>query len=116
MEEATISLKAQRTVDDLELLMESRCSSSTGFDVIDFEDLFGRFNLWCGNLGVFAKGHASLDYRLRDHPVAISLVHSLIDGIQRNINEGILFPSLCLITCEAGGIVFPNALFVKGQH
>lgn len=28
-----------------------------------------RFNLWASNIGVFAKTHASLDYRLRTAPM-----------------------------------------------
>jgi hypothetical protein len=27
---------------------------------------YARFKIWAGNIGTFAEGHASLDYRLRD--------------------------------------------------
>ena len=35
-------------------------------DRIDFEDQLGRFKLLAGNVGIFAAGTASTDYRLRD--------------------------------------------------
>lgn len=44
----------------------SRCDpSSIG---IDLQDELGRFNLWAGNIGVFAPLQASLDFRLIDTP------------------------------------------------
>jgi len=30
------------------------------------EEQYVRFKIWAGNIGAFAEGHASLDYRLRD--------------------------------------------------
>lgn len=34
----------------------------------DLQDELGRFNLWAGNIGVFALLQASLDFRLIDVP------------------------------------------------
>lgn len=35
---------------------------------IDLQDELGKFNLWAGNIGVFAPLQASLDFRLIDVP------------------------------------------------
>lgn len=35
---------------------------------IDLQNELGRFNLWAGNIGVFAPLQASLDFRLIDVP------------------------------------------------
>lgn len=35
---------------------------------IELQDELGRFNLWAGNIGVFAPLQASLDFRLIDVP------------------------------------------------
>ena len=32
----------------------------------DVRDLFGRFNVWAGNIGAGQRGQASLDFRLRE--------------------------------------------------
>jgi hypothetical protein len=45
------------------------------FDVEQFLDnQSGRFRIWANNIGVFAGGHASLDYRLRDSPFVKNLM------------------------------------------
>lgn len=55
---------------------------------IEYEDQYGRFNIWVGNLGVFAKGHASLDYRLRDSPKQMILLKEVLDELQRSLLQG----------------------------
>lgn len=56
---------------------------------IGYEDQSGRFNIWVGNLGVFAKDHASLDYRLRDSPEQASLLKEVLDELQRLLLQGV---------------------------
>ncbi|KAI9656216.1 MAG: hypothetical protein M1821_004879 [Bathelium mastoideum] len=52
-----IETNVERSGDSSELrLNESRT-----------EDQLARFEMWAGNIGVFAEGHASLDYRLKDN-------------------------------------------------
>lgn len=47
----------------------------------DVEDQLGRFNIFARNLGIFAEGHGSLDWRLREsedaQEVTLQLLHSL---------------------------------------
>lgn len=62
---------------------------------IEYEDQYGRFNIWVGNLGVFAKGHASLDYRLRDSPQQMTLLKELLDELQRLLLQGVLYIPPC---------------------
>ena len=52
-----------------------------------------RFNIWAGNLGVFAHAHASLDYRLRDSPGVKQLALDQIEGLQGNLERGTIYPS-----------------------
>jgi len=53
-----------------------------------FDEQYGRFNVWAGNLGVFARAHASLDYRLRDSPKAKDLFVSQLEGLQSYLERG----------------------------
>jgi hypothetical protein len=45
-----------------------------------------RFKIWAGNLGVFAGGQSSADYRLRDDPnikdVIVKLLKRLVDNLE----------------------------------
>ena len=41
-------------------------AAGNSYDASWIEDQFARFKMWAGNIGAFAEGHASLDYRLRD--------------------------------------------------
>jgi len=52
------------------------------------EDQYGRFNIWARNVGVFASGHASLDYRLREDPQPRVLVGGLLEGLQDQLQRG----------------------------
>ncbi|KAL8676616.1 MAG: hypothetical protein Q9186_006886 [Xanthomendoza sp. 1 TL-2023] len=42
-------------------------------------DLFGRFNIWAGNIGAGQQGQASLDYRLRE---ASEIKHEIVQLLQ----------------------------------
>lgn len=42
------------------------------------ENQFGRLKVWAGNLGVFTKGPASADYRLREDSIIKDLVIKLL--------------------------------------
>lgn len=47
-----------------------------------------RFRLWAGNLGVFASGHASLDYRLRVAPEAAEELRRALAALRRCLERG----------------------------
>lgn len=39
---------------------------------------YGKFKVWCGNLGALSTGYSSLDYRLRESAVMQSTVAKLL--------------------------------------
>lgn len=49
-----------------ELGLASDKSDDT-YNVNWIEEQYARFKIWAANIGAFAQGHASLDYRLRDN-------------------------------------------------
>lgn len=56
-------------------------------DQIDWaEEQQARFRLWAANLGVFAKGQASIDHRLRDSSELQDLVLQLLDALCANLH------------------------------
>ena len=50
------------------------------------EEQQARFKLWAANLGVFASGQVSIDYRLKDNSDLQDLVLQLLDALYANIN------------------------------
>ena len=51
------------------------------------EDQLARFRIWVANLGVFENGHASIDYRLRDHPDVLNLITQQLDVLKINLEK-----------------------------
>jgi len=51
------------------------------------EDQLARFKIWIANLGVFKNGHASIDYRLRDHPNVLNLITQQLDVLKINLEK-----------------------------
>jgi hypothetical protein len=51
------------------------------------ENQLARFNIWIANLGIFENGHASVDYRLRDHPDVLNLVIQQLDVLKINLQK-----------------------------
>jgi hypothetical protein len=56
---------------------------------------FGRFRVWCGNLGALQQSFASLDYRLRESPVMLASVCKLLQQLRFNLDES-KWSSRCL--------------------
>ena len=52
------------------------------------EDQSARFRIWAANLGVFATGHATADYRLRDNDELRNLILQLLSAIRENLIIG----------------------------
>ncbi|KAK3672609.1 hypothetical protein LTR78_007421 [Recurvomyces mirabilis] len=80
--------------DDSELAAASKqvrqlltCCEATTDEVISREAKaqVARFDLWASNIGVFAKRHASLDYRLRAAPISRAAIESSLDTLCNNI-------------------------------
>ena len=51
------------------------------------EDQIARFKIWSASLGVFENGHASIDYRLRDHPEVLNLDTQQLDVLKVNLEK-----------------------------
>lgn len=51
------------------------------------EDQLARFKMWISNLGVFENGHASTDYRLRDHSDVLKLVTQQLEVLKINLEK-----------------------------
>jgi hypothetical protein len=49
---------------------------------------YGRFKVWCGNLGVRQGGHASLDWRLKDDDVMENEVFSMLTDLEDDLQQG----------------------------
>jgi hypothetical protein len=64
---------AERCLEQFKLLIEISAELKSASEEVDgtygttwIEEQYVRFKIWAGNIGAFAEGHASLDYRLRD--------------------------------------------------
>lgn len=56
--------------------------------LVDLQEEFGKFKIWTANLGVLAKGHGSLDWRLRDADVTRSTILSLLQQLNQTLQLG----------------------------
>ena len=85
---------AQECIEQFKLLIEISAElDPTSENVNDtygtswIEEQYVRFKIWAGNIGAFAEGHASLDYRLRDnvstHKFMLDFLVALADFIHR---------------------------------
>ncbi|KAI9650118.1 hypothetical protein NHQ30_000131 [Ciborinia camelliae] len=51
------------------------------------EDQLARFKIWISTLGVFENGHASIDYRLRDHSDVLKLIIQQLEVLKLNLEK-----------------------------
>lgn len=54
---------------------------------VELQDEMGRFNLWAGNIGVFAPFQASLDFRLIDVPEIRSQFLRQLDTLSISLTQ-----------------------------
>ena len=47
-----------------------------------------RFQLWAANLGLYATGDRSLDYRIRDSPSVKEYTNQLLDELREDLVDG----------------------------
>ena len=52
------------------------------------QDEFGRLRVWAGNIGAHRIGRVSLDYRLREASHMCKQVTTLLDELNRTLEEG----------------------------
>ncbi|RYO95735.1 hypothetical protein DL763_003581 [Monosporascus cannonballus] len=50
---------------------------------------YGRLRVWCGNLGALARGHGSIDFRLRESAVMQTNVLKLLGQLLSSLSESI---------------------------
>lgn len=53
----------------------------------ELENELGRFKIWSGNLGVFAPGRASADYRLRDDADVKEVLIQMLDRLRQSTKQ-----------------------------
>ncbi|KAJ8064734.1 hypothetical protein OCU04_007052 [Sclerotinia nivalis] len=53
----------------------------------ELENELGRFKIWAGNLGVFAPGRASADYRLRDDADVKEVLIQMLDRLRQSTKQ-----------------------------
>lgn len=54
---------------------------------LELENELGRFKIWAGNLGVFAPGRASADYRLRDDADVKEVLIQMLDRLRQSTKQ-----------------------------
>lgn len=67
------------------LLKRERSEHSKSTTLKSVQDELGRFKIWAGNLGVFAAGHASADYRLRYEPDIKDVIIRLLKRLENHL-------------------------------
>ncbi|KAF2004094.1 hypothetical protein P154DRAFT_572544 [Amniculicola lignicola CBS 123094] len=67
-------------------LLERNQSEATTFEHINHQ--LTRFSMWASNIGAFAKGHASLDVRLKGKPQVLSTILTLLENMQEELDNG----------------------------
>jgi hypothetical protein len=89
-----LRVAAEKCIEQFKLLIEISAVLDPVSDTEDssygtswIEEQYVRFKIWAGNIGAFAQGHASLDYRLRDsfstQKFMLFLLIALADFIHR---------------------------------
>lgn len=74
-----------------------RCSSSVNLNSAVKEELLneqGRLKIWAGNIGIFATGTASADYRLRDDPDIKEVMVSMLDRLRSTLQRILELPKV----------------------
>lgn len=90
MERMSIAVEARKVVDLFERLslVVPESDASARLDSAEVEDQYGRFKIFARNVGVFAAGHASLDYRLRQNEEAQAVARRLLLSLQWFLQRG----------------------------
>ena len=68
----------------------------------DLENQLGRFKIWAGNIGVFAAGNASIDFRLRNDQDVKEVMVQMLTRLWRTIDQLINPPLVEMETSEDG--------------
>ncbi|MCJ1307424.1 hypothetical protein MMC25_001070 [Agyrium rufum] len=74
--------------DDL-VMVQPTADNLHNEDDLNSEEQKARFLIWSANIGIFAEGHASLDYRLRDSREARKLMLDLLGSLKNYLRRAI---------------------------
>ncbi|KAL6715525.1 hypothetical protein ACLMJK_006486 [Lecanora helva] len=90
MDEQSIRLRTEAATNSLEVLCVLWPTIEEQYKAGNLlaEDQLGRFRIWAKHIGVFAKGHASLDYRLRDSAEVRLLMIDQLGTLQSSVQKG----------------------------
>jgi len=90
MERTTIAAESRAVTDLFTALQEMIPDKGDSAKLVSTEikDQFGRFNTFAKNLGTFADGHASLDYRLRNGEDAQVVTRQLLKSLSWFLQRG----------------------------
>ncbi|RDW60544.1 hypothetical protein BP6252_11927 [Coleophoma cylindrospora] len=89
MEPFNIRSRATECLSDFDALVAVQPSVDDRRNAVDLdgEEQKARFLIWSANIGVFADGHASLDYRLRDSLEARKLMLDLLESLKNYLRR-----------------------------
>jgi len=59
---------------------------------LELENVHARLKIWAGNVGAFAPGNASVDYRLREDPDVADVVVSMLKSLRSSLEQAISPP------------------------
>jgi hypothetical protein len=90
MESLEIRSRADECLADFDALvaMQPSIDRRSNTSDLDAEEQRARFLIWSANIGVFADGHASLDYRLRDSLDARKIMLELLASLKNYLLRG----------------------------
>ena len=63
------------------------------------QEQMARFEMWAGNIGAFAEGHASLDYRVRNSDDAKRLMVEFLSSLLLGLSRGMVTPAKPKTSC-----------------
>ena len=87
-------LQSRRTLaavghDIVDIFASLGSESIRDYKGIQQDDLFEqqeRFNLWATNIGLYQRGHASLDYRFRDASTIYQYCQKLLEDLMNTLS------------------------------
>ena len=77
-------------------------SGLEGYSTAAWEHEAERFGLWANNLGLYHRGHSSLDYRVREADALRKLIGNLLEDLKSSL-------------CERECAIFPFSLLCQYQ-
>lgn len=75
-----------------QLLERGYLEKTSGLDLRASSDILVRFKIWAGNVGVFAPGNASIDYRLRDDKDLADVLTRLLGRLKKHLEQAVRPP------------------------